>query len=67
MTSGWAVGIALLCSVSAIAFENSQARKYFEQARKSFEERKWEDAQAAAAELAQHPRQRLVLEGFGYR
>ncbi len=49
MTSGWAVGIALLCSVSAIAFENSQARKYFEQARKSFEERKWEDAQAAAA------------------
>jgi tetratricopeptide (TPR) repeat protein len=49
MMSGRAVGIAMLCSVFAIAFQNSQARRYFEQARQSFEERKWDDAQAAAA------------------
>ncbi len=55
--SGRVVGIAILCSVSAIAFQNSQARTYFEQARQSFEERKWDDAQAAAANaLAADPR-----------
>jgi tetratricopeptide (TPR) repeat protein len=56
MMSGRAIGIALVCSVSAIAFQNSQASRYFEQARQSFEQRKWDDAQAAAAKaLAADP------------
>jgi tetratricopeptide (TPR) repeat protein len=44
-----AAGIALVCSVSAIAFQNSEARRYFQKARQLFEEQKWDDAQTAAA------------------
>src|ERR1700722_5795780 len=52
-----AVGIALVCSFSAIAFQASPARTYFEQARQAFEERKWDDAQTAAAKaLAADPK-----------
>jgi len=51
-----ALGIALACSISVIAFQNSEARRYFEQARQSFKEQKWDQAQAAAAKaLAADP------------
>jgi tetratricopeptide (TPR) repeat protein len=52
-----AIALALVCAVFAIALQNSEARRYFEQARQSFEQKKWDDAAAAAARaLAADPR-----------
>jgi len=57
MMPGPAVVIALLCPAFAFALQNSQARKDFERARQFFEQQKWEEAQAAAADaLTADPR-----------
>jgi tetratricopeptide (TPR) repeat protein len=48
--------IALIFSVAALAYQTSEARRYFEQARQLFEQRQWDDAQSAAAKaLAADP------------
>ena len=46
-----------VCCVYALASEPTEARRYFEQARQLFEQRKWDEAQAAAAKaLAADPK-----------
>ena len=48
MKSARAMGITIICSVVALGFQNSQALQYFEQARRSFEQQQWVEANAAA-------------------
>ena len=51
-----AMGLAIILSVSALAYQTSDAHRYFEQARQLFEQRQWDDAQSAAAKaLAADP------------
>ena len=48
--------IAIIFPMAALAYQNSEARRYFEQARQLFEQRQWDDAQSAAAKaLAADP------------
>jgi len=50
------MGIAIVFAMSALAYQTSEARRYFEQARQLFEQRQWDDAQSAAAKaLAADP------------
>jgi tetratricopeptide (TPR) repeat protein len=49
--------IAIVSSLSALAYQTSEAHRYFEQARQLFEQQQWDGAQAAAARaLAADPR-----------
>ena len=48
MMSLGAMGLATILSVSALAYQTSDAHRYFEQARELFEQRQWDDAQSAA-------------------
>lgn len=55
--SARALGIAIICSVSLFAFQNSQALQYFEQARQAFEQQQWDLAKASAEKaLAADPK-----------
>ena len=48
--------IAIIFSLAALAYQTSDAHRYFEQARQLFEQRQWDDAQSAAAKaLAADP------------
>jgi tetratricopeptide (TPR) repeat protein len=49
--------IAIIFPMAALAYQTSEARRYFEQARQLFEQRQWDDAQSAAAKaLAADPK-----------
>jgi len=51
------VALALVCPLYLTALQNSEASRYFEQARQSFAQKKWDEAQSAAAKaLAADPR-----------
>ena len=50
--------IAIIFSLAALAYQTSDAHRYFEQARQLFEQRQWDDAQSAAAKALAANRRR---------